>query len=82
MKHHNLQHEVILYSDDSLVKDTVKGDKAMYSQKVGNISFYQSMNGENYNKIYLHRDMILDLANQIIEIEKNIEEKPFFDHPF
>jgi len=82
MKHQNLNHEVILHSELQVQGNPKDGEKAIYKSKVINAFFYQFNGDNNYFKVYITRDMIMDLAKQIEEIENHEEEQVYIDYIF
>jgi len=77
MKVINEKHDVILnvyLSAESKVKD---GDLVSHKQTVQNGTFFYSTKPGRYIHINLSKDMILDLARQIKEIESSVIVKPF-----
>jgi predicted AAA+ superfamily ATPase len=82
MKHQNLNHEVILHSELQVKGKPKDGEKATYKSKVINAYFHQFNGDNNYFRVYITRDMIIDLAKQIEEIEKYEEKQVFMDLPY
>lgn len=85
-KHFNEKHEVIIKTNfveqRKSGKDYKTGDKVTLKEVVNNTEHYIETD-EGIQKIWLHRDLIIDLYNQITEIEKNkIEGEIEFDFPF
>jgi len=85
MKKFNEKHEVII---DCYFTPTVKakeGEVSPHFTRVQGISFYQRhYNGdmESFVKVQITKDMILDLASEIAEIEKNVVNMKFTSLPW
>lgn len=86
MKNYNVQHEASIYSfshsDKEQKKKAKEGDMIDHYQLVNQISFYTPIGNGNYANVFLDRDFILDLADQIKEIESVKTKEKFEDLPF
>ncbi len=86
MKIFNDKHNVVIETYFSTTINGLKeGELAPHNQMVSSISFFAPHHiGEQevYKKIYLTKDMILDLADHIKKIETGTTIIPFSNLPF
>jgi len=77
MKVLNEKHNVILNVYQSPESQVENGDLVGHKQTVQNGTFFYPAKPGRYIHINLSKDMILDLARQIKEIESSVIVKPF-----
>jgi len=84
MKHYNLEHEVNISSNLKLTTENpVESEDAEYNRVVDGLSFYQRVENNSIAKVYISKDFIVDLYNQIQDIEKEVETKKYYGNlPF
>jgi len=83
MKHFNLEHEVFIFSDlKTIDKNPKEGKMVNMKKEVRSLSFYQRVESNRTERIYITKEFIIDLYNQIQEIEKEVVQEMFLDIPF
>ena len=84
MKHYNLEHEVNISSNLKLTtKNPVECKDAKYNRVVDGLSFYQRSENNSIAKVYISKDFIIDLYNQIKAIEQESELLKYYGNlPF
>lgn len=84
-KHFNKNHEAIIYSDFKDVLDTNKdyleGEEIEQKELVNHVKFF-TYHDSRLVEVYLYRDMIVDLYNQINDIEKTTRKGKYSNLPF
>lgn len=86
-KHYNNENEAILYTGFSDIiekgKEYKDGDSIKIKEYVNTVSFYKENpeTGE-YTKIFISKDLIVSLYNQIIEIESIKHDGTYCTLPF
>ena len=77
-KIYNERHDLIIeYGHSSVSKDGKEGEVVPHNRVVTEIYFFDRVGGKDYKRIELKREIILDLAKQIQEIESKLELLPF-----
>lgn len=83
MKHFNLQHETLIFSElKTLDKNPKDGEMVNMQRDVNSLSFYQRVESNRTERIYITKDFIVDLYNQIQEIEKETVQEMYLNMPF
>lgn len=83
MKYFNIDHEVIINTTLTLTeKKPIEGQLAEYKRDVTGLKFYQRTENNNIAQVYISKDFIISLYNQIQEIEKEKIKQTYFDTPF
>jgi len=84
MKTYNYNHDAVIeFNYFCIEKGKQDGELAEHQAKVAFVEkFIPDRLNDKYIKLHLHRDMILQLAKQIEEIEKEIKLIPYDLIPF
>ena len=80
MKKFNEKHEAIIYSTERpcVFENLKTGDVVEHFNKVDYVKIYQRYK-DSFVEVYLSRDMIIDLYNNINEIELEKFNTQYFD---
>lgn len=83
MKFYNLKHEITITTDlEPIAKNLKSGEETEHKRVVTQLSFYNYIGEHRYAPVYLTKDTIIDLYNQILEIEKEVILKQYFEPLF
>ena len=83
MKYFNIDHEVIINTTLKLTeKKPVEGQLAEHTREVTGLRFYQRTENHNIAQVYIPKDFVISLYNQIQEIENEKVQQTYFDTPF
>ena len=83
MKYFNTDHEVIINTTLKLAeKKPIEGKLAEYTREVTGLRFYQRTENNNIAQVYISKDFITSLYNQIQEIENEKVQQTYFNIPF
>lgn len=83
MKYFNIDHEVIINTTLKLrEKNPVEGQLAEHTREVTGLKFYQRTEHNNIAQVYISKDFVISLYNQIQEIESEKIQQTYFDIPF
>jgi len=83
MKYFNLDHEVIISTNLRLTEENpVEGKEAEHTRVVTGLRFYQTTENRGIAQIYISKDFVTSLYDQIQEIEKEKVKETYFDTPF
>lgn len=88
IKDFNSKHEVVIHSRTNAIfdgKEPKQGEVVPHKKVVSNCVLYQLQQfngGEIFFQVWLSRNMILDLAEQIKTIETEIINTPYDSLPF
>lgn len=83
---YNIKHEALIrsYFQDVLEagRDYKDGDKITQKEVFHHAERYALNDDGTYTKVILNRELIVDLYNDLIEIEKNVIEGKYNELPF
>ena len=83
MKYFNIDHEVIISTTLRLTeKNPIEGQLAKHTREVTGLRFYQRTENNNIAQVYISKDFVISLYNQIQEIENEKVQQTYFDTPF
>jgi len=85
MKEFNENHEAIInYHCVPETTDANEGDIIPHKKRVDGVNYYyrESMDADKYTKLWLSKDMILELADRIKQIESEKVDLPLDTSPF
>ncbi len=88
MKHFNEKHEAILTSKLQLIDNHLspaEGEVVPHKHSVQHVEFYTPHNvgeGEMYIRVFMNKEMVMELAKQIEKIEAEEVQHPFDNLPF
>lgn len=84
MKTFNVKHEVKILSNlkPVLNRDTKEGDLVEHIETVIDLEFYTLTAMDTYSKVFISKDFITDLYDQIKSIEAKKQIIPYCSLPF
>ena len=83
MKYFNIDHEVIINTTLKLTEEKpIEGQLAEHTREVTGLRFYQRTENNNIAQVYISKDFVISLYNQIQEIENEKVQQTYFDTPF